>query len=152
MKALLTTNGYGTAFDGLSLVDDALRTFDRMWRSPALGRSVRSAWVGAPDFEVDTNDEGWILRADLPGVRPEDLEVEAHGDRLLVRAKRALDAPEGYRPVRRERAELAFERSFEFGRGFDADHVSAELKHGTLRIRVPKRAEEKPRAITVQAE
>lgn len=146
------TPAFPTAFDGLSLVDDALRTFDRMWRNPAFARPVTSAWTGAPEMTVETNDDGWVLRAEVPGLTPDALEIEAHGDRLTVRAKREAPVPEGYRAIHRERGALSFERRFDFGRGFDAENVKAELKHGILTIRVPRRPDEKPRAITVTAE
>ena len=152
MKALLThPHSLPHALDGLSLVDDALRTFDRVWRSPTFGRVVHSAWTGAPEFGVESDDDGWTLSAEVPGLTPEALEVEVHRDRLTVRGRRELGAPEGYRALRRERAQMSFERSFEFGRGFDATGVSASLKDGMLHIRVPRREDEKPRAITVTA-
>lgn len=150
MKALSITHAYPTDFDGLAFVDDALRTLDRVWRAPALGRSVRSAWTGAPDFSLETSDEGWTLRAELPGVPPEGLSLEAQGDRLTVRGERKVEAPEGYRALRQERPEASFERSFRFERGFDAENIKAELKDGLLKVSVPRRAEEKPRAIQIE--
>lgn len=147
-----TRYGYGFApsFDGLSLVDDALRTFDRVLRNPASARGIPSAWTGAPEFSVSTTEDGWRLRAEVPGLTPENLAIEARGQHLVIRAKRDLQVPDGYRPVHRERSALAFERTFDFGRGFDIDNISAKLENGVLNVSVPKRAEEKPRAIAVK--
>ncbi len=152
MKALMNhPHGYVPAFEGLSFVDDALRTFDRVLRNPAFGRAIPSAWASGPDVAIETGDAGWVLRAELPGLAPDALEVEVHGERLTLRGRRNVEIPEGFRPVYRERAALGFERSFEFGRGFDAAGVTAELKNGVLRVTVPRRPEERARAITVTA-
>ena len=151
MKTLLNYPHFSPTLGGFSLMDDALQSFDRILRNPAFMRGVPSAWTGAPEFTVTSDSEGWLLRAEVPGLSPDKLEIEAQADRLLVRARSDAGSPEGYRAVHRERSPLSFERSFAFERGFDSDNVHAELKHGVLTVRIPRRPEEKPRAITVKA-
>lgn len=138
-----------TPFDGFALMDDALRTF-RALREPGAWRAA-SAWAGGPEARVETTDEGWTLSADLPGVKAEDLQIEAEGEVLRVKAHRTEEAPEGYRALHRERGPLRFERAFTFNKGFDAEGISARLDHGVLTLSVPRRAEPEKRAITVQA-
>lgn len=136
-----------TPFEGLSLMDDALRTF-RALRDPGFLRAT-SAWTGTPDARVETTEEGWTVRADLPGTKPEDLEIEAEGDILRVRVKRTEDVPDGFRALHRERSAIHMERSFTFGRGFDLDRVTAKLEDGVLTVSVPKRPDPERRAIAV---
>ena len=143
---LLYTPAFDPTFD---VVDSALRTFDRVLRNPSFVNPLNSAWSGTPDVKVETNEDGWLIRAELPGIAKDDLSVEALGNRLVIRAKRDNEVPEGFRAIRRERSSIAFERSFEFARGFDGDKINAELNDGVLVVSVPKREEERPRSISV---
>ena len=70
---------------------------------------------------------------------------------MQLSAKRSTDAPEGYTTLRRERSALSFERSFRLGSKVDAEAIEAKLEHGVLSITLPKRAEQKPRQISIQA-
>lgn len=149
MRTRFTTAPAFSPFDGRSLMDEALRSFGAL-STPGFTRA-RSAWTGAPEVRLDTDESGWTLRADLPGVRAEDLELEAQGHELRIRARRSDELPEGFRALHRERASIAFERAYEFGRGFDVDGVEARLEHGVLTVTVPRRPDEKPRKITVRS-
>lgn len=135
------------ALDGLALMDDALRSFGAL-RNGAFHRP--SAWTAGPQISVNADDDGWTLSADVPGLAAEDLEIEAHDGRLTVRAKRSVEAPEGFRTVRRERSPVTFAQRFELGK-LDAENIEAKLSDGVLTVRVPKAPEAKPRAISVKA-
>ena len=91
------------------------------------------------------------MSADLPGLTEKDVRVELHDGVLTVSAERVASPPEGYKAHRRERATLKFSRSWRLGDAFDAERTSAEMKAGTLTIRLAKAAETKPRQIPVLA-
>jgi HSP20 family protein len=107
-----------------------------------------AAWTPAVDL-CETED-AYLIEADVPGVRQEDLAITVHEDTLTLKGerKRGGEMPDnGYRRV--ERRFGAFERRFRLPRGIDADKVNARFAHGVLTITVPKQEEAKPRQINV---
>lgn len=102
-------------------------------------------------FALDESDDAFTLRASLPGLSSEDLSLEVENGTLKLSAKRSTEVPEGYTALRRERGALSFERSFRLGSKVDAESIEAKLEHGVLTITLPKRAEQKPRQISIQA-
>ena len=90
-----------------------------------------------PRFEVLEKKEGFVLSADLPGVKEEDLEITVQKNLLTVAGKR-----EG---------RGAFERKFTLPGSVDAEAVHAELKNGVLTLTVPKKPEVQPRKIAITA-
>jgi len=108
-----------------------------------------SGWTPAVDVFEDT--EGITFKFDLPEVDPKDVEVRLEDGTLTVRGERKLereDKKDSYQRV--ERAYGVFTRSFSLPPTFDAEKVTAESKNGVLRIFVPKRAEAKPKSISVK--
>lgn len=101
---------------------------------------------------VDVLDEGdsYRLTADVPGLRPEDLHIDATEDGITIRGERKVSAPEGYTVIRRERQPLQLARSLTFSTKIDPDAIEATLAHGVLTITLTKRAEQRPRSITVR--
>jgi HSP20 family protein len=107
--------------------------------------------VAGPAFDVFDDGERYRLVADVPGMKAEDLEVEATEDGLAIRGTRKVEAPEGFSVHRREREALTLARSFAFPSKIDPEQVSATLQAGVLTITLGKRADAKPRSITVQS-
>ena len=106
-------------------------------------------WTPAVDIFEDT--EGVTFKFDLPEVDPKDVDVRLEDGTLTVRGERKLereDKQDGYHRV--ERAYGAFARSFTLPATLDAEKVNAEAKNGVLRIFIPKRAEAKPKSISVK--
>jgi HSP20 family protein len=96
-----------------------------------------SAWRLAIDI-LET-DEEWVLLADLPGVRDEDLHLEVKDNRLTIEGKRAEKTnPTEFRRVMIEREEGGFRRSFTLPPNIRADAIAAELKRGVLTVTIPK--------------
>ena len=88
----------------------------------------------------------------MPGVEPNDVEVSVVGDELTLRGKvNAQAAAEGEVVLRRERPAGEFARTLRLPFRADAAGVKAVCKNGILRISIPKSAEEKPRAIAIEA-
>ncbi len=99
-----------------------------------------------PAIDVFETDEALVVRAEIAGLRSEDLRVRIDGDVLRIRGERAVPQEEGVR--RLHRMEIAFgpfERALQVQVPFDRDRVSAHLEDGFLRIVLPKRQPQKRR-------
>lgn len=105
---------------------------------------------GGPTAHVNEIEGGWRLTLEAPGVAPDALQIEVLGDRLLLKGRSELDAPEGYALRRRERSEWAFERAFRLPDAADTDGITAEASNGLFTIHIPKRADVGPKRIQIQ--
>ena len=107
-------------------------------------------WVPAMDL-VETDDH-LVLRADLPGLKREDVEIELKDGVLTVSGERKAeqqDRSEGFYRV--ERAFGSFSRSLSLPKGTDAGRVTAEFEDGVLEVRIPKPEETKPVRVEIGA-
>jgi len=102
-----------------------------------------------PDCDVLENDEAIILVADLPGVRPENLDVDVREGVLTLTAK-VDPLPEQWRPVYEEYDIGGYQRSFTLGEKIDVQKISARLKNGVLTLTLPKQEMHRTRKIEVQ--
>jgi HSP20 family protein len=107
----------------------------------------------SPNFDVKETKEGFVFRADLPGVKEEDLEISLTGNRLTISGKREQEKHEqGDTYYTSERSYGTFSRAFTLPDGTDGDNVKAELKDGVLQVIVPKKPEVQPRKIAIGKE
>lgn len=104
-----------------------------------------------PRIGLFDTKEQLVLRAELPGVTEEDLEITVEEATLGIRGTRKVSIPENYSIHRQERAETTFARSFALPCKVDADKAQATLKHGVLTLTLPKAPEVQPRQISVKA-
>lgn len=114
------------------------------------GTHPRAAAVYTPRFDICELDNEFVLMGDLPGVEPDDLDIRYEKQELTIHGK---VAPR-YGEARHFAAEYGvgdFYRSFTIHEWVDADAIAAELKDGVLKVRLPKRAEARPKKIAVQA-
>jgi HSP20 family protein len=114
---------------------------------PAIRGGGERRWIPAMDL-VETTDH-YVLRADLPGVREDDVTVQLEDNVLTIAGQRAAehDPQQGY--YRMERAFGAFSRSLTLPDGVDPDHVEARFDHGVLDVRIPKPEQKKPRQVQI---
>jgi HSP20 family protein len=115
--------------------------------SPSNGGALRR-WMPAMDL-VETDDH-FVLRADLPGLTEEDVNIEVEDNVLTVSGERKAEhetSKEGYHRV--ERAFGSFARSLTLPEGVDAESVSASFDRGVLEITIPKPEQRKPRKISI---
>jgi HSP20 family protein len=131
------------------------REFDRIFReafSPLFSEreaelSTR-AWAPAVDiFETENNI---VLKAELPGVEPKDVEVRVEDNTLYLKGERKFEKEtkeENYHRI--ERSYGSFARSFALPNSIDAEKVAAEYKDGLLTLTLPKREEAKPKTIKI---
>jgi HSP20 family protein len=112
--------------------------------------SARSQW--APPVDIyETENHDLIVKAELPDMTREDIEVTVENNTLTLKGtKKVADdvREEQYRRI--ERSYGAFSRSFTLPTSVDASKVSAEYKNGVLTVRLPFREEAKPRTINVE--
>lgn len=103
-----------------------------------------------PHFDVKENKSAYVLTADLPGVKDEDVDVSLNGNFLTVSGKREDERrEEGDQYYAVERSHGTFSRSFSLPEGIDGEGISADLKSGVLTVQIPKRPESQPRKISV---
>ena len=133
-----------------SLQSEVNRLFDTFFGdSPANGAALRR-WVPAMDL-VETEDE-LVLRADLPGLDSDDVNIEVKDGALTVSGERKTEHEErtdGFYRV--ERAFGTFSRSMSLPQGIDADRIAATFEKGVLEVRIPKPAERKPHRVQIGA-
>ena len=93
----------------------------------------------SPAFEVKETKESFVFRADVPGTKEQDIEVNMAGNRLTIAGKREAEKEEkGDAFYAYERSYGSFTRTFTLPDQADASHVRAELKNGELTVVVPK--------------
>ena len=103
-----------------------------------------------PTFDVKENKDGYVFKADLPGVKESDLDISLSGNLLTISGRREAEKrDEGETWYSYERSYGTFTRSFTLPESADADHVRADLRDGVLTLTLPKRPEMQPRKIQV---
>lgn len=133
-----------------TLQSDVNRLFDSFFgrREPARTANGLQRWVPAMDL-AETEDH-LVLRADLPGLKREDVEIEVKDGVLTVSGERKAeheDKGEGYHRV--ERSFGRFSRSLGLPRGVKAEDVEAGFDNGVLEVKIPKPEERKPTRIEI---
>ncbi|MGD9572775.1 MAG: Hsp20/alpha crystallin family protein [Thermoleophilia bacterium] len=133
--------------DITSLRDEMNRLFAR---TVGEGTSAGATWT--PAVDVFDRDREIVLRAELPGLTPEDIDIEIDEQVLTLTGERRVDdeVEEG-RYHRLERAYGRFHRSVTLPQGVKADEIAASFENGVLTVRVPKADEVRPRKIAVAA-
>ncbi len=104
-----------------------------------------------PAVDVYETDEGVTVKADLPGVSKESLNVQVDKDVLTIEGTVSLDVPENMEARYAEVQSSCYRHSFTLSQDLDTSKIEAELVQGVLTLRIPKREEVKPRKITVSA-
>ena len=132
----------------LTLQRELDRAFENPFPAFNLGVSGRGVF---PPMSIFSDQEGYVIRLEVPGVAPEQITIEGQGRTLTVAGKRDGAAPESASFHRRERGTGAFSRSIQLPDDLDVTRAEAAYKHGILTVRVPKKEEARPRQISVKA-
>jgi HSP20 family protein len=98
--------------------------------------------------DVEDRDEEYVVRADLPGFDPEDLDVRLDGKRLTVEAEREDDDDET-EYLRRERRDRSARRTVRLPEPVEEEGIEADLEEGVLTVRLPKRHDREGTSIEV---
>ncbi len=104
----------------------------------------------APAVDIYETDQSIVLKADLPEINPEDVEIRVEDNILYLKGARKMEKEvrqENYHRV--ERAYGTFARSFALPHTVSADKIAADYNKGVLRVTMPKREESKPKQIKI---
>jgi len=99
--------------------------------------------------DVLESEDEFLVLADMPGVKPADVDIRFEKGELSVHGRRAA-APAGREPAVREYEAASYQRSFLVAETIAADKITAELKEGVLPVRLPKVEAVKPKRIAVR--
>jgi len=128
-----------------SLMD---RAFDDFFsRSP-----VTYNGMGSVEVNLVQTDDDLVVKASIPGVKPEDINISISGDTLTLRGE--IKEDEEYKNANyhiKEMRQGSFSRTMTLPVKVDADKAKAEFENGVLRLTMPKAEEVKPKTITVKA-
>lgn len=115
----------------------------------AQSRPGANVGVLRPPVDVIEDATGITLRADIPGVSKENLNLRLESHSLTIEGSLSFDLPPEMESRYAEVRHQHYERTFALSRELDGEKASAELAHGVLTIRIPKTAEAAPRKIPV---
>lgn len=130
---------------------------EQLFRGLAPFLQTRSAARTASDHagvypSVNLYDDGnaFLVRAEIPGIDKDSIEVTAKGAQLSIRGERRIEIPVGEASYHRRECEAGqFRRTITLPQPVDADAISASYKNGVLEVTLPRVAEVKPRKITI---
>lgn len=114
----------------------------------AKAREDELALVPAVDIFEDAH--GITVQAEMPGVSKERLNVQADRNSLLIEGDSAIDMPQGMEALYADVQATKYRRSFVLSGELATEQIEANLKDGVLTVRIPKRAEVRPRKIEVR--
>jgi HSP20 family protein len=135
--------------------NDLLRLQEQM--AALLGASPETRALGGwssgvyPPMNIFRTKEAAVLRAELPGVRPEDIQITVEGQQITLSGERRPPDTSKMASYRRERPMGQFSRSVRLPDDVDMERVEAQFRNGVLTLTVPVAEAAKPRQITVKA-
>lgn len=130
------------------------RIFDEAFRGQRRGSEDDWALGGnwAPAVDIFEHEGNIVLKAELPGIDPKDVDIRVENNVLTLRGERKFESEsevkrEDYHRV--ERAYGSFSRSFTLPNVVDTGKIKAESKDGVLKVTLPQKAEAKPKQISI---
>ncbi|SFH88048.1 Hsp20/alpha crystallin family protein [Planctomicrobium piriforme] len=109
-------------------------------------------WVRTPPIDIFETDQGLVLRADLPGVTADGLELQVQDNRLTLFGRVPTPAPDGSELIHQEYHDGDFLRSFILSDDVDHERISAKLNNGVLEVLLPRIPRAQPRRISIQTQ
>lgn len=122
--------------------------FDRLFERPV----TRGTSELSIPLDVAESDDNYLVKATIPGINPDDLEITLEDDVLTLKGEILRDEElEGVKYHVRERRHGSFSRSIRFPVTVNGDAVEATYNNGTLDLNIPKAEAVKPKRITINA-
>jgi HSP20 family protein len=153
MKLTRWQNPSGLEWPSLGQLSELHDEFERLFDLPLLTSGTRSsAWISGwtPVLDVYEDKDQFVVKAELPGMKQEDIEVSLHNATLTVSGERKSEQKNKDAGVyRSERYFGRFQRSVDLPNTVDQARVKADYKDGILTIALPKTEEAKPKRISV---
>jgi HSP20 family protein len=118
--------------------------------SEVFNRRMQPSRTARPAMDAFRTDKGTVIRLDVPGFAPDEVQVAVNEGVLTLSGSRSSEREvEEGNWIRRERASSSFERSVVLPKGIDVDAITASVDNGVLEVVVPHPAEQQPRQINV---
>jgi len=135
-----------TRWEPFAELGDLRTRFDRMLEELTEGRA--SQWT--PAIDVVHEKDNLILRADVPGIKPEEVKIEVQDDILTVSGEHEESKEEKDKSfLRRERRYGSFRRSMALPAGVDAKKIKAKTRDGVVEVTIPLPKETKKEPVTI---
>jgi HSP20 family protein len=129
------------------------RELDQMlsrYMRDGLGSSGENNLQWRPTADITETDKEYLIKADLPEVKKEDIDISVDNGVLTLCGERRVEkSTENEKEHRRESFYGTFQRSFALPEDVDEDKISAECKDGVLKVHLPKSEARKPKSIQV---
>jgi HSP20 family protein len=129
--------------------ETAAATSQRSAAGSSVQRAAGADSVLRPPVDIHETADELVLRADMPGVTRERLEVRVDGNTLLIEGSIGLAPQEAMTALYADIRSTMYRRQFVLSNELDTANVAASLQNGVLTVKLPKRAERKPRRIPV---
>jgi HSP20 family protein len=134
--------------EAVSLRDAMNALFQESVLRPSSG--LAGGGATALPLDVSENENEFVVKASLPGIKPEDVQITVHGDTLMIQGEtRSEEEKKGERWHLRERRSGSFQRSIALPVPVDSDKAQAQFEHGVLTLTLPKSEAAKPRQIKI---
>jgi len=104
----------------------------------------------APHVAVRETEKDFLLQADMPGLKKEEVQVSLDHHQLVIGGSRKEDIPKGYSVLYQERTPVNYRRTLAVNTEIDQEHMKAAYENGVLSLTLPKSERVKPKKITVQ--
>jgi len=132
----------------ISLRDDMDRLFSSFFGRPSI-EEQEGVW--APVIDLEEDNENFLVKAELPGLKKEDIKISVRGNLLTITGERKQEAETKNKTYHRvERFYGKFSRTITLPSDVDADKVKANYKDGLLTITLPKPETMKPKEIEIE--
>ena len=143
---MFTVNRWNPFEELATLHRDMDRVFGRQFGENA-PRQANQGWT--PPIEIASQPDGWHVRVAVPGIDPDTVRIDLHGNTLKIAGERPASTEKKADSYHSEFAYGPFERTFTLPSNVDADEVSASYNHGMLELTLPLAESAKPRRIEI---
>ncbi|PKM13221.1 MAG: heat-shock protein Hsp20 [Gammaproteobacteria bacterium HGW-Gammaproteobacteria-3] len=140
-----------TRYEPWGLLTQLQKELDRAYEGSGEGSIATAEW--APTVDIKEEKDKFVLHADIPGVKPEDIDVSMENGVLTIKGEKNTEAKtekENYKRI--ERTYGSFYRRFSLPDSANAEAISAKSRHGVLEITIPKQEAVQPKKIAVAEE
>lgn len=132
-------------------LDDFYRPFGSLFREGFPSRLIGDTEAWLPAVDIKREDGAYQIDMEVPGFKPEEIDVEAHDGVLTIQGERQSESDQSEGDfIRRERRYGKFVRRFNLPAGASSDDINAQVKEGVLHISVPNGNGPNPKKIAVE--